>query len=289
MESALKLRLAMERKEPLSDKQIDCLLNQSELVSKLTADNSSKLLFNIFKIMGLSEIPGSQRLSNTQQTITFIKQTIATSEGFSHTGDREGIVPCYNAMLLEAFVRLGMATSPEATCALNWIKEYQLFERHQRSSWHGKGICLHGGCLKATPCYIGIGKTIRALLTYQEYTGNKDSEVANLIAKGLDYMLNHQLFLRQSTNQPISPHITDLMFPQSYCLSFTDLVYIVGKSHSQNDPRAQAFMRLLTEKDLGNHQWKIEYIYQYKGYQPFNSRRGPSPWLSELFPLWLFN
>ena len=287
MDSALILRLAMEKGESLSETEIDGLLNQSLLVAKLTRDNSSERLANIFKLVGLSEISGSQRLRGTQQIVKFINQEVATSEGFAYTGDLGGIVPCYNAMLLEAYVRLGMAQSPEVVRGLNWIKKYQLFERNQTSSWQGKGICLHGGCLKATPCYIGVGKTLRALLTYQEYTANRDGEVANLIAKGLNYMLDHQLFLRRSTNQPISPHITDMMFPQSYCLSLMDLVYIVGKSNSQKDPRAQALMTLLAKKDLGNRQWKIDYIYRYKGYLAFDNRRGPSPWVSELSNIWL--
>lgn len=286
MDSALRLRLLVEKGEPVSDEQIDHLLHQSKLVSRLTGETSSKFLVTIFKLVGLSEIPYTQRLRYTQQLISFINREIATSEGFSYTGEVAGIVPCYNAMLIEAYTRLGLADSPEVDHALNWIKKYQLFGRNQTTSWTGKGICQHGGCLKTTPCYIGIGKTVRALLTYQA-TNNHDTEVANLIAKGLDYMLDHQLFLRRSTNQPISPHITDTMFPQNYCLSLTDLVYIVGKSQSQGDLRTQTFMKLLTEKDIGNRQWKIDYIYRYKGYLAFDNRRGPSLWLSELFSLWL--
>ncbi len=86
MDSALILRLAMEKGESLSETEIDGLLNQSLLVAKLTCDNSSERLANIFKLVGLSEIPGSQRLRGTQQIVKFINQEVATSEGFAYTG-----------------------------------------------------------------------------------------------------------------------------------------------------------------------------------------------------------
>ena len=35
--------------------------------------------------------------------------------------------------------------------------------------------------MKATPCYIGIGKTVRALITYAKYIKNADSHVEQLI------------------------------------------------------------------------------------------------------------
>lgn len=279
------MRLLVENKVLLSEKDIDCLLDQSEILSRLTHESSSSLLATIFKLVGLSEIPYSQRLNETQKVIDRVNREVATPEGFSYTGEVDGIIPCYNAMLLEAYARLVLANSPEAIHALNWIKKYQLFERYQTTTWSGKGFGRHGGCLKGTPCYIGIGKTVRALLTYQEFADNQDPVVVNLLNQGLNYMLNHQLFLRRSTNQPISPHITDTMFPQNYCLSFTDLVYIVGKTQSQNKPLAQAFMKKFAKKEL-SHQWKVDYIYRAQGYVPFDNWRRQSPWLSILFNVW---
>ena len=62
--------------------------------------------------------------------------------------------------------------------------------------------------MRAVPCYIGIGKTVRALITYWEFTKGRDREVAWLIDKGTDYMLKHNMYQRLSNGKPISAHIT---------------------------------------------------------------------------------
>lgn len=284
IDTALKLRLTAEH-ESVQREQALTLLEKSTLVEKLTTPVQLNLLGKIFRLVGLAEIPFAAELPYTRELIASINKEIATPEGFSYLRNVEGIVPCYNAMLLEAYARLGLVNSIEAQNALNWIKKYQVFERNQVTNWPHGGICKHGGCMKATPCYIGIGKTIRALITYQEFSGQSDSEVDAFIQAGLDYMLKHQMFKRLSKDVPISPHITDIMFPQNYALSLTDLIYIVGKTKTAS--RAPEMMALLDKKKTKNEAWKIDYIYKYQGYVPFETRRKESEWVTQLFHLWL--
>ncbi|WP_086348552.1 hypothetical protein [Candidatus Enterococcus clewellii] len=288
MDTALKLRLAHEKEEPLDTVLIDQWLNDSQLVKKLTEQPvSTNGLTNLFHLIGLAEIPYIERLDHTQKLIDYVENTLATSEGFSYTGEVDQIVPCYNALLLEAYARLGLSHYPSAQRALHWIKNYQLFERNQQTTWAGKGIKKHGGCLNAVPCYIGIGKTIRALITWQEYQKTADPEVDQLIKQGLAYMLQHRFFLRLTSDTPISKHITSSAFPQSYFLSLTDLVYIAGKGQVLHEENTQPLLELLKTKQVKSNEWKLEHIYSYKGYTSFETRRKPSKWLSTLYPLWL--
>lgn len=287
MDTALKLRIDMESDRIPSENDISTLLSQSQLVEKLTSEFIKDPLFSVFRIMGLSEIPFAERLPYTQELISYINQNVATEKGFSCLGGLKEIVPCYNAMLLEAYSRLSLTESKQAQAALNWIKQYQLFGRNQITSWPHEGICKHGGCLGAIPCYIGIGKTIRALITYSEFASHKDIEVENMILQGVNYMLQHQMFQRLSNSRPISTHILDVMMPQNYALSLTDLIYIVGKRNLSSNANASLLMKLLKEKEIANNQWKIDYIYNYKGYVAFENRRKVSEWISALFPIWL--
>lgn len=287
MDTALTLRIAHEKNEQLDDNEITHLLNASELVGKLTGDFVAHPLFAVFRVMGLSEIPYIERLPYTQKMIGYINQNIATKEGFSCLGGVEEIVPCYNAMLLEAYCRLGLAASAEAQTALNWIKQYQLFERNQTTTWSYPGICKHGGCLGKIPCYIGIGKAIRALITYSECVKHEDQEVERLLTQGTEYMLRHNMYQRLSDGKPISPHITDIMFPQSYALSLTDLIYIVGKRQLTKQRNSAPLLQLLKEKQEATVQWKTDYLYRYKGYIGFETRRKTSEWISTLFSIWL--
>lgn len=287
MDTALTLRIASEKSDCLENDQISSLLSQSALVGKLTADFMDHPLFAVFRVLGLSEIPHIERLPYTQKMVDYINRNIATAQGFSCLGGIEEIVPCYNAMLLEAYCRLGLADSREAQAALSWIEQYQLFDRGQTTLWSHKGVCKHGGCLGKTPCYIGIGKTVRALITYSECVNHENQNVEKLLIQGTGYMLRHKMFQKLSDGKPISSHITDIMFPQSYALSLTDLIYIVGNRRLTANEDSAALLLLMQEKQIAADRWKIDYLYSYKGYVAFESKRKSSEWVSALFPIWL--
>jgi hypothetical protein len=287
VDTALTLRIAYENNKRLADHEISHMLSKSKVVDRLTGDFIEQPLFAVFRIMGLSEIPYIEGLTYTKCLIEYINRDIATPEGFSCLGGVEEIVPCYNAMLLEAYCRLGLTGTKEVQAALTWIRRYQLFERGQTTLWPHKGVCKHGGCLGKTPCYIGIGKTIRALVTYSECTGHEDSEVERMLAHGIDYMLRHKMYQRLTNEKPISAHITDIMIPQNYAISLTDLAYIVAKKRLTYEPDCAQLLHLILEKQTADKQWKIDYIYNYKGYVGFESRRKASEWISALFPIWL--
>ncbi|MEG0376150.1 MAG: hypothetical protein RR672_11005, partial [Raoultibacter sp.] len=212
----MRLRISFEEKIDVPKRDQIALLNESPLVSKLTDGIVFKPLPAIFRLTCMAEIPFLYDLPETRALVAYAGETLSTQHGFTYTGNDDEIVPCYNAMLLESFVRFGLAEHPASQKALKWIKDYQVFERDEKTSWKGKGICKHGGCMKSVPCYIGIGKTVRALLTYQEFTGGNDKEIDAYIQRGVEYMLKHRLYKRLTNGEPISAHITDLMFPQSY-------------------------------------------------------------------------
>jgi hypothetical protein len=281
MDSALVLRMKVDQNKEISE-PFD-YLDHSDIIKNYAKMTKLKPLGKIFALIGLAEIPYAEKLPITQELLAFVNQNLSTSEGFSFTGKLEEIVPCYNAMLFEAYCRLGLGKSSEAQNALQWIKQYQVFDRQQKTTWPHKGICKFGGCMMRVPCYIGIGKTMRALLTYQEKVDPHDEKVNALIEQGVDYMLQHNLYQRLSTGQPNSPHITESMFPQSYVLSLTDLMYIIEKSQYTTDPRAHDLLQLIHQKKTKTGGWKIDYIYKYAGYLPFENRRKDSEWITYLY------
>lgn len=257
-------------------------LENSEIVQKYYHLKNLTDLGKIFALIGLAEIPYSNELEKTKELVSFVNEQIATSKGFSYTRNVQDIVPCYNAMLLEAYCRLGLGETKEAQVALNWIKQYQLFERNKTTNWQESGICKHGGCLKKTPCYIGIGKTIRALIAYQETVDGNDEEVETLLVRGTNYMLKQEMYKRLTNGQPISAHITENMFPQSYVLSLTDIIYITGKRSLWNSKSTMNLKKLVTTKKTRKQGWKNEFIYKYNGYVSFDTRRNESPRITDL-------
>lgn len=283
MDSALVLKRKLAAGETIAN-PLDYLAS-SVLIQKYTELENLTMLGKIFALIGLAEIPFAEKMLVTQELLHFIDQHVVTEKGFSYTGKADDIVPCYNAMLLEAYCRLGRTDSLAVQNALHWIKSYQTFERGQLSAWPGAGVCRFGGCLKVTPCYIGIGKTVRGLIAYQEYARTPDETAAVLLEKGLDYMAKHQMFKRLSQDQPISAHITESMFPQSYVLSLTDLVYIAVNTNHLSSEATHALRDLVASKRRKTGGWKSDYIYRYNGYLSFNDRRNDSPWITELYQM----
>lgn len=280
MDTAFILKTKIENGEGID--QPMSFLEKSEIVQKYCELENLTDLGKIFALIGLAEISYSSELDKTKELVVFVNEQIATSEGFSYTRKVQDIVPCYNAMLLESYCRLGLGKTKEAQTALNWIKKYQLFERNKTTDWQESGICKHGGCLKKTPCYIGIGKTMRTLITYQELVDGNDEEVEALLVQGTNYMLKQKMYKRLTNGQPISAHITENMFPQSYVLSLTDIIYITGKRSLWTLELTTDLKELVTNKMTKKQGWKNEFIYKYNGYIPFDNRRKESPWITDL-------
>ena len=299
MDQALLLKKAYDYDTPLTDELIEEWLVSSELIKTLTADFSPKGLFPIWRLLALAEIPYTARLPYTEKLIAFVEKTYATEEGFSITGKVQDILPCYNAMILEAFSKLGLANSDSAKAALNWIQRYQSFERGEATTWTGKGIQKYGGCLKDTSCFIGIAKSVKALIYFQKHAPlespqdalleapQDSSDVNDLIHKGTAYLLNHNLFQRLSDQAPITKHILDIAYPQSYQLNIQELLEIMYKTDQLNDPRVKPALTYIQSKMTQNQDWKINYIYKAEGYVSFDRRGISGEWISYLFETYL--
>lgn len=283
MDSALVLRRKYDRGVELDAQRIDSLSYSSELVQSLTSDFSKNSLYPIWRLLALSEIPYAGRLVYTQDLIEYIEQTYATSEGFSISGKVEDLLPCYNAMIVEAFSKLGYSDRPVVRNAIEWMKKYQVFERDQPTLWQGKGIKKYGGCMKLTPCFIGIAKSVKALIYYSYYSKVKDDQINELIRKGTDYILKHNLYRRLSNNEPITKHILDIAYPQSYQLNIVELLDIAFMTNNMNDPRVRYAVDYVKSKKTKENYWKINYIYHADGYVSFDRRGQKAEWVTYLF------
>jgi hypothetical protein len=140
VDKALTLRINIDQGNELSDTAIAGLLKSSNLVSILTENFKAKPKYAIWRIIALSEIPYAYKLEYVGHLISYIEKYLATPSGFTLTGKETDLFPCYNAMLLEAFAKLGYESSEVAQNAVGWIKKYQPFERNAPTSWTGKGV-----------------------------------------------------------------------------------------------------------------------------------------------------
>lgn len=287
MDNALLLKMEFDSGRELTDETISSLLFSSELIQSLTSEFSKNSLYPIWRLVALSEIPYAGRLKYTQDLMQYIEKTYATSDGFSITGKSEDMLPCYNAMIVEAYSKLGFADNHYVKCAVEWIKNYQVFERSEKTLWRGVGITKYGGCLKAIPCYIGIAKSVKALLYYHNASTVQDDKVREIIRKGTDYLLQHNLYQRLTNNEPITKHILDIAFPQSYQLNIVELIDIAYMTKNMNNPRVKQAVDFIKGMKTKDNNWRINYSYKADGFISFDKRGRKGEWVSYLLERYL--
>ncbi len=287
MDNALLLKTYFDNGKELTDEMIDSLLSSSELIRSLTSEFSKNSLYSIWRLLALSEIPYAGRLKYTQNLMEYIEKAYTTSEGFSITGKSADLLPCYNAMLIEAYSKLGYTDLPYVKCAVEWIKNYQVFGRNKKTLWTGTGIRKYGGCMQSTPCYIGIAKTVKALLYYSFNCTAMDNRVMDMINIGTDYLLRHNLFQRLSNKEPITKHILDIAYPQSYQLNIIELLDIAYMTKKMNDPHVKDAIAFVKSKQIKDVGWRINYIYKTDGFVSFDKRGAKGEWVTYLLDKYL--
>ncbi|TLG71525.1 hypothetical protein [Culicoidibacter larvae] len=262
-------------------------MNQDLLV-RLTAEWKPVPLYNIWRLIALSELDDAFELIYAQQVIDYVREHLFCEVGFSFTGKRDDIVPCYNAMILEALCKLGLADSEEVEVAVNWIRQYQFFAHGGMSEWDGRGILKYGGCLQATPCYIGVAKTVKALLVYQRTASKAAPWVAELIENGMAVIKQHQFCFRLTNGKPISKHIMETAFPASYVLSINELAEIAWLSGNSNDESTAKMKQYLLDIRDDAGMWGVMYQYKGDGYISFDGGKRQSPWITDRLNRFLF-
>ncbi|QEQ98351.1 hypothetical protein F0U83_05865 [Neptunomonas concharum] len=254
------------------------LLAQSELVKELTRDWSDDPLFCVWRLIALSEIPFAQHLEYTDRLIDQVFERLTTPFGFSLSGDEKYFLPCYNAMLISAMCRLGQSRAEHVLNGVEWITTYQPMERGLSVSTSKLNFDRFGGCFKHTPCYIGVAKSVFALLSYWKATG--DTGVSEKLEKGKEYLLDHELVRKLSDGKPITQHIMDISFPESYHLNIVELIRFSSNANLLDDPRSHFAVRYL-EKKKGKTGWKTDFRYRSNGYISFDKNgRKAGDWVT---------
>lgn len=270
MDKALELKISIDNGLSISRNEALQLLAQSELVKKLTRDWSDDPLFYVWRLIALSEIPFARHLGYTSRLIDRVFEKLATPFGFSLSGDEKYFLPCYNAMLVSAMCRLGQSKSEHVLNGVEWITTYQPMERGLSVSIPKFNFDRFGGCFKHAPCYIGVAKSVFALFSYWEATG--DTGVNEKLKQGKEYLLKHDLVRKLGDGTPITRHIMDISFPESYHLNIVELIRFAANASLLDDPRSQYAIRYLETKK-GKSGWETDFSYRSNGYTIFDDGR----------------
>lgn len=285
-DSALILKKAYEKGEQIDIEKAKELLNKSELVNRLVDEPKQKpeLFVGIrayeWRLIELSEIPYTGHLKKVQNWITLLMDKTYTIEGFSLTGNRNGILACHNAMITTLLLKTGYSDKAKIQAGLNWILNYQSTERGIECEWTGSDLNTRfGGCMKKTPCFYGVVKSMITLTEYKKRFGSSD-DIDKKLNRGLNYILSHHLFMKLSTGEPIDSSIIKNFYPYSYKSNLIEILTLLKLNNLHNDPQCHDAIEILKQKRHKDGFWRSEISQMKSAWIDFDALNKPGLWIS---------
>ncbi len=279
MDKALELKIAIQN-SPISDpKSAHAFLDKSELFKELLVEIDETSINLLNRLIQLSEIPYSYQNQKVKKWRDKLADLTFCEVGFSLTGKSDDILVCYNGMITSVLIKLHYPNSYEIEKGIEWITKYQNTKRNQLAIWKGKGIKKYGGCMKSTPCYIGVVKSMHALSDYKVNVKDDVKRVNEKLHSGLEYILEHKVYKRKSNNQPITKDITKLTFPFTYKTNIVEILRLLKDNKLLNDSRVDDAKEWLVKKRKGET-WKANTVYRPKFWIEFDKQKENSEWLN---------
>lgn len=281
MDTALKLKQKVDSGEIIDFSQASHYLEKSDIMNDLLADFDFNILNLLNRLIEISEIPFAYRLERIQKWTNELAELSFCEDGFSITGKSDDILSCYNSMISSILIRMDYSNQKRIAKGIEWILKYQNLERGAKNMWPGSGILKYGGCMEKTPCYIGVVKAVVALSDYKKSPGYiKNEKIENKLNKGLEYILDHHIYLRKSNSKPITRDITKLTYPFSYKTNIIEILRLLKDNKLDYDPRCNSAKEYLQNKKQKGGFWKINSTYLPKYWIQFDKPKEPGLWIS---------
>ena len=281
MDSALILKQKFDSGEINDYKQASDFLDKSELIKALLTDFDSDILGLVNRLIELTEIPFAYKIEKVQKWINKLADLSFCDDGFSITGKSDDILSCYNSMITSILIRSDYSDKERISKGIDWILKYQNVERNVDNKWTGSRILKYGGCLKATPCYIGIVKAMIALSDYKKFPDYVPNDLLETkLDKGLNYILAHQVYKRKSNGQPISQEIDKITYPFSYKTNMIEILRLLKDNGLDKDSRCNSAKDYLRAKKQSSGFWHVNSANRHKSWIQFDKPKESGLWIS---------
>jgi hypothetical protein len=283
---ALILKKAYGKGENVSVKKAKKMLEQSKLIGRLLTDPKQKpetfvgLRAYEWRLLELSEIPFTYILDKAQKWLELLIDKSYISEGFSLTGDKDGLLACHNAMITTILMKMECDDKDEIDAGISWILNYQSVERGKECKWTGSDLYTRfGGCMKKTPCFYGVVKSMITLTEYKKRFGGS-KKLDNKLNQGLKYILNHKVFKRLSIDKPIEPSIIENFYPYTYKSNIIEILSLLKANGLLGDDRCNEAKEILKQKQHPDGFWRADKSYMKTAWIDFDKPKKPSLWIS---------
>ncbi len=281
MDSALILKQKYDSGEIIEFEQAIPFLNRSEILKELLVDFDIDVLNLLNRLTEISEIPFTYHLEKVKNWIKRLVELSYCEEGFSFSGKKDDILSCYNSMTTSILIRMQYNDTDKIQAGINWILKYQNVKRNQENKWDGSRIQKYGGCMKKTPCYIGVVKAMIALSDFTKQTYYKPNTlIEEKLNTGLQYILDHQLYKKNSNGQPITKDILKFTYPFSYKTNIIEILRLLKSHNLHTDSRCDLAKDYIIAKKQKEGYWKINSTYLPKYFLLFDKTKEPGLWIS---------
>ncbi len=280
MDKALQLKHAMKDGTLTSFEAAKPYLDGSELFQKLLKEFEENNLNLLHRLIELAEIPFSYKYKKVQNWRDKLAELTFCGEGFSLSGKKNDLLACYNAMITTVLMKLNYPDYEKIEKGIWWIVNYQNTARNIENKWPGKGIQKYGGCMKSTPCYIGVVKSMVSLSEFRKNCDAKKSAINLKLSQGLEYILEHKVYKRKRTDMPITKDMTKLTYPFTYKTNVVEILGLLGDNQMLYDQRSGEARTLVLQKRKKEGCWRINSHYKPKYWVEFDSLKQPAEWLT---------
>jgi hypothetical protein len=285
---ALLLKKKYDKGEKVFPKEVQELLNQSELITKLleTPTRASITFVGLrnymWRLMELSEIPFTHTLRRVQEWVKILVEKSYIPEGFTLEGKRANLLACHSAMMTTILIRMEYEDMEKINAGINWIIKYQSVERGKECSWKGKDLYTRfGGCMKKVPCFYGVVKSMKALSEYNKHYGGSEKLMSKL-NQGLEYILEHEGYKKLSNGKPIEDSIIQNFYPYTYKSNLVEILTLLKENSLLKDKRCLDAIHILKKKQRSDGFWQADVSYMRSAWIDFDVPKKPGPWITHV-------
>ena len=285
-DSALTLKKAYEKGENIPIEEAQKMLEQSELMNKLletpkrSPNTFSGLRAYEWRLLELSEIPFTHTLEKVQNWLELLVDKSYIQEGFSLEGTKENLLACHNALITTILIKMGYDDKEKLDAGIDWILKYQSVKRGKECTWPGKDLYTRfGGCMKRVPCFYSVVKSMIALTEYKKRFGGSE-RLDNKLKLGLEYILQHRVFKRLSSDKPIEDSIILNFFPYTYRSNIIEILSLLKSNGLLEDERCNDAIKILKDKRRPDRLWQADTSYMKSAWIDFDIPKKPGLWIS---------
>ena len=192
-------------------------------------------------------------------------------------------------MITTILIKMGYDDKEKIDAGIDWILKYQSVERGKECTWPGKDLYTRfGGCMKKVPCYYGVVKSMIALTEYKKRFGSSE-RLDNKLKQGLEYILQHRVFKRLSTDKPVEDSIILNFYPYPYRSNIIEILSLLKANGLIEDERCKEAIEILKAKQRSDGFWQADTSYMKSAWIDFDMPKKPGLWISYIISRLLSN